>query len=76
MFTFFNVPGSLYTNPYGINNKGQFVGNCLMYATGKSGFVHNNGTFTIVNFPGAERHVGNTYLYGINDSGQLTGPFF
>jgi hypothetical protein len=69
-YTPFNVPGSGYTAAFGINNRGDIVGN---YADAMSsyGFLRDrDGRFTKINFPG-----GNTAALGINDRRQVVGAY-
>lgn len=76
--TTFDAPGATnYTNPYGINNSGQIVGN---YQSDQPfvGFVHGflrspDGSFTTIDPPGANGLF--TAALGINNSGQIVGSF-
>jgi probable HAF family extracellular repeat protein len=65
--TTFDVPGSVFTEPFGINNAGQIVGvfgdNVANHA-----FLYNNGVFTTINAPGAQ-----LTPFGINNTGQIVG---
>jgi probable HAF family extracellular repeat protein len=76
VFTFINVPASIYTSPNGINNAGQIVG--TYYISGipgptpiTSGFLDSNGVLTPISAPGSAA----TEVYGINDAGQIIGRF-
>ena len=64
-----SFPGSIDTEPLGMNNLGQVVGS--YYDGSKShGFIWNGGTnFITVDFPGAT----NTIVSGINDGGTIVG---
>ena len=66
-----DVPGSTATIIYGINSAGQMVGQYLT-ATGGSGFVFSNRTFTDINYPGT---TGDTAT-GINDQGDIVGYYY
>lgn len=63
---------SLFT-PLGINNSGTVVGRMI---TGNNlqnyyGFIYNNGTFSLVTYPGATA----TVLQGINNAGAMVGTY-
>ena len=63
------VPNARSTTVFGINNKGELVGN-FVDATGVSrGFLLRSGTFTTIDHPGA----GRTAARGINDAGDVVG---
>ncbi len=69
----FAAPGWLTTNVSGINDAGVIVGGVSNdgFATG-SGFVYQNGVFTIVKDPRAVL----TFVEGISNRGQLVGYDF
>jgi uncharacterized membrane protein len=52
--------------PFGINNRGQIVGNL-----GLHGFLLSEGTFTTIDVPGS----GHTETRGINDRSQIVGLY-
>jgi probable HAF family extracellular repeat protein len=68
-----NIPGFPgYTNVYGINDSGQFVGSYVNDPAGPAlGFLYTAGTFTTIAVSGARV----TLPYGINDSGQIVGAY-
>jgi probable HAF family extracellular repeat protein len=66
-FTSFDVPGAIYTAPFGINDAGQIVG-FFIDSTGVHGFLDNGGSFTPLNGPGST-----TEARGINNGGQIVG---
>jgi hypothetical protein len=69
-YTPFNVPGSGYTAAFGINNRGDIVGD-YADATSNYGFLRDrDGSFTKINLPG-----GNTATLGINDQRQVVGAY-
>jgi probable HAF family extracellular repeat protein len=62
-FTTIDVPGSAFTNLYGINNSGQIVGSYTDSAGAQHGFLYTNGTFAPLPFTPT----------GINNVGQIVG---
>jgi probable HAF family extracellular repeat protein len=64
-----NVPGSTRTQVWGINNKGEIVGE---YDPDQRGFLLSKGIYTTLNPPGA---TGGKAAHGINDAGQIVGTF-
>ncbi len=64
------VPGSMDTLAFGINNSGQITGYYDAEFSGTHGFVYTNGQFTSFDVPGS---VGATFAEGINDSGEIAG---
>jgi hypothetical protein len=70
VFTTIAVPGTLYTEPWDINNHGEIVG--TYYDTSNvSGFVLSNGRYDRIRYPGAAA----TWALGINDAGEITGYY-
>jgi uncharacterized membrane protein len=71
-YTFFDLPGSLWTFADGINDQGQIMGNYYNPGSGflpNRGFLYDRGVYTTLEFPGA----GDNAPYGINNRGQLVG---
>jgi probable HAF family extracellular repeat protein len=72
-FTDLNVPGSqpdsTGTGGVGLNNLGQIVGNYYDSVGNSEGFLYTGGKYVTIDEPGAT----DTYLYGINDFGQILG---
>ena len=72
-FTDINVPGSQpYSTGYnglGINNFGQIAGSYTDSSGNSDGFLYTGGKYVTVDAPGAT----DTYVFGINDFGQLLG---
>jgi probable HAF family extracellular repeat protein len=70
-FTDINVPGSQpdSTADTGLNNLGQVVGTYNDSAGNSNGFLYTGGKYITVDAPGAT----NTFLFGINDFGQILG---
>lgn len=65
------VPGNYwFTEVTGINDAGTMAG-FMRDQSGPHSFVDVNGTFTLVDFPGSA----STYVYGINNAGQLVGNY-
>lgn len=66
-----NYPGSTTSNPYGINNSGQIIGQYTDSAGDYHGYVLSGGNFTAINVPfqGAV----NTDPECINDEGDIVG---
>ena len=72
-FTTISYPGAADTALYGINNNGVVIGEFFERVgnvTTAKAFVKNGGSFDLADPPGA---VGNVYVFGINDSGQVLG---
>jgi uncharacterized membrane protein len=72
-FTDINVPGSQSgsTGEFGlaVNNLGQVAGSYSDSAGNSDGFLYTGGKYVTLDAPGAT----DTYLYGINDFGQILG---
>jgi hypothetical protein len=73
--TSFSVPNGIYTEGYGINNKGLVVG---QYTPGTdpqgnaAGYLRQtDGSFTTISYPGAI----NTQAFGINSAGVIVGAY-
>lgn len=65
-FTRVDLPG----DPYGMNDAGEIVGKCGFECSG-SGFLFSDGSFTTIDFPGAD----STVASGINDAGEIVGYY-
>ncbi len=68
VFSFFQVPGSLYSAGIGINDSNVVAG-YYRTATGEVGFIYDGLTFTDVQYP----NVPYTELFGINNAGLVVG---
>jgi probable HAF family extracellular repeat protein len=64
-----DYPGARYTQPLGINNRGQVVGQYQTPDGTTHGFLWQRGRFTTIDKPGAPT----TSLININDRGQILG---
>jgi hypothetical protein len=60
----------LETAPYGINNRGQIVGDYEDARGGCHGYLLDNGRFTTIDVPGEP-----TQALGLNDRGQVVGLY-
>ncbi len=71
-FSTIDVPGAEdLTWPWGINDRGQIVGD-FWDGTNYHGLLDSGGSFTTIDVPGASY---GTHSYGINDRGQIVGSF-
>src|SRR5947208_7390652 len=71
-FSTINFPGASFTVAFGINNRGEIVGN-YGFADGTGhGFLLDKGNFTTIDFPGAT----STAAFGINGGEQVGGAYF
>jgi hypothetical protein len=68
-FKSFDPPGSTLTVPFFINLQGVIVGEYLDSTSVSRGFILDEGTYKVVNAPGAA----GTTLTGINDLGEISG---
>ena len=71
----FQVPGDGHTQfsfAQGINNAGTFVG-YYDDDKGNHGYIDQNGTITTLDEPDGD--AGETFAYGINNNGQVSGSF-
>ena len=67
--TSFDVPGAVYTNPYGVNDSGQIAG-CYT-SNSDHGFVDTAGSFSAIDYPGATR----TCAYGIDNGSGVVASY-
>ncbi|HLJ94507.1 MAG TPA: PEP-CTERM sorting domain-containing protein [Gemmataceae bacterium] len=69
-----DVPGSILTEGYGINDAGEVAGTFWKPLDNRAahGFLYSGGSYTLFDVPGSTT----TYGYGINSSGQVVGGFF
>jgi uncharacterized membrane protein len=67
-----NLPNSVNSVAYAINNAGSAVGYTSTASGAETGFIFANGTVTSVIAPGSA----NSYLTGINDAGLIVGVAF
>jgi uncharacterized membrane protein len=73
-FAHLDYPGALDTFPYGINSRGDIVGNWdTDQSTVGHGFVVSGGRIFSIDVPGAVPD--GTAATGINDSGEIVGSF-
>jgi probable HAF family extracellular repeat protein len=68
-YTQIDVPGALYTRCYGVNTKGDIVGEYEDGSGVEHGFLLSDGVFTNIDDPGWSE----TFPAGINDGGQVVG---
>jgi probable HAF family extracellular repeat protein len=66
-----DVPRSLATVAYGINNAGQITGACADAAGRRHGFLLQRGRYTTIDVPGRPE---TGAAWGINDRGQIVMP--
>jgi probable HAF family extracellular repeat protein len=66
-----DYPDAIQTNPFGINNQGQIVGNYFDSAGKVQGFFLVNEIYTRINVPGALQ----TSILSINDLGHVVGAY-
>src|SRR5437763_16571652 len=64
-----DVPASLRTLVYGINNSGDLAGSYVDEDNIEHGFVLSGGIYITIDYPGGA----NTQMLGINDAGQAVG---
>ncbi len=70
-YTTIAVPGAMGTVAQGINDLGQIVGYYTDNSFGEHGFLLSGGVYTTIDDP--SNGVSDTFLYGINNSGELAG---
>jgi probable HAF family extracellular repeat protein len=66
-----DVPGATQTVPFGINARGDIVGQYNVNAPGSHGFLLQDGVYATIDFPGAS----GTTAAGINASGDIVGHY-
>lgn len=71
-YTQIDYPGAVSTKCYGINTNGDIVGTYSINNV-DYGFILSGGIYTTVAYPGTGK---NTYLTGINDTGQVVGSTY
>jgi uncharacterized membrane protein len=69
VFQLIEPPGAISSGAFGINNRGQIVGD-YTDARGTHGFLDTGGTLQTIDVPGFE---GRTFTRGINRTGHITG---
>jgi uncharacterized membrane protein len=69
-YTTLNVPGSTFTEAWGINDAGQIVGK-YGDAAGWHAFVLDQGSYTTIDPPGGHY----VSAHWINDAGQIVGDY-
>ncbi|HTS34399.1 MAG TPA: hypothetical protein VMH04_01940 [Candidatus Solibacter sp.] len=66
-----DFPGSTITQAFGLNERGDVVGDYTDSAGNVHGFLLSNGTFSSIDYPGAIL----TSARSINDAGEIVGAF-
>jgi probable HAF family extracellular repeat protein len=69
--TRFDVPNSVATAAFGINDKGQITGGYADEAGSGHGFLLEDGRYTTIDVPGRPE---GTTAWGINDRGEIVIP--
>ena len=69
--TRFDVPGSVATVPFGVNDRGEITGGYADETGQRHGFVLERGRYTTIDIPGRPEH---TAAWGINDRGEIVTP--
>jgi hypothetical protein len=72
VFTSIDYPGAAHTMLYGINNAGRIIGDFYDRLGNEKAFLTDGYTYTSIDNPD---HGGNTYAFGINDSGHILGYY-
>jgi uncharacterized membrane protein len=67
-FASFDVPGSIFTQAFGINNRGQITGGYRDASGRQHGFLRDRGRYQTLDAPGGN------IAYGINDRGEIVLP--
>jgi probable HAF family extracellular repeat protein len=74
MYTTIDPPGTVFTNAFGINDRGQIVGGYFNADSNEHGFLLRGGQYTTIDEPNAGP-CGETEADGINARGQIVGWF-
>jgi probable HAF family extracellular repeat protein len=82
VFQSFDVPGALGTHPHDINDSGTIVGSYTRMPTGNQvccesyGFIRTpDGQYFTVDHPTTNSEIPVTWLFGINNVGQMVGGY-
>ena len=67
-FTSFDVPGSIFTQAFGVNNRGQITGGYYDATGTQHAFLLDQGRYQTLDAPGGN------IAYGINDRGEIVLP--
>jgi probable HAF family extracellular repeat protein len=67
-FASFDVPGSIFTQAFGINNRGQITGGYYDATGTQHAFLQDQGRYQTLDAPGGN------IAYGINDRGEIILP--
>src|SRR5437667_12799120 len=70
-FTTIEFPGATLTNAFGINSRGDIVGNYLNADKSDHGFLLSGGQYSTIDFPGAA----STEAVAINTRGDIGGLY-
>jgi uncharacterized membrane protein len=74
-FTELDVPGSIWTQPFGINDRGEISGGYYDAAGKQHGFVLRKGKYTTIDVPRPIDEFSNGNIaWGINDRGEIVVP--
>ena len=71
VFTTLDFPGATTTQAWGINSRGDIVGNYVNADKSAHAFLLSGGKYTAIDFPDASA----TELYGINSAGDVVGVY-
>src|SRR5436190_16127525 len=70
-FTTIDFPGAILTNAFGINTRGDIVGNYVNADKSDHGFLLSGGQYSTIDFPGATT----TEAFTINPRGDVGGVY-
>jgi probable HAF family extracellular repeat protein len=65
-----DVPGSIWTQPFGINDRGQISGGYYDAEGKQHGFLFERGSYKTLDAPGRTDNI----AWGINDRGEIVIP--